>query len=189
MKYLISIDLETYSNMPEIAAIASIGMAAYRWDNGEQVDEYFAIIRNDSALAFGQSDEDTMNWWKKQPEHAQRVLHSGNTTIPDALTALHDKIRPFNDKAAGTRADIVARAPSFDCAILRRHFEAAKINCPWRYWQERDHRTYEEAWLSVLPTGQAFPSYIDYAPVAHDALLDAKKQAEYLLALRHAVRS
>lgn len=143
--YLISIDLETYSNIPHIAAIASVGMVAYDWDTGAKVDEYFAMIAQDSALQFGESDPDTMAWWARQSEYAQRVLTDGKTSIPDAMTALCDKIRPLAAKEAGHNVDVVARGSSFDCTILKRHFDAVGLQCPWLYFQERDHRTYEDA--------------------------------------------
>lgn len=186
MNYLISVDLETYSNIPHIAAIAAVGMVVYDWDTGAKADEYFAMIAQDSALSFGQSDPDTMAWWARQSEYAQRALTDGKTTIPEAMTALYDKIRPLTAKEAGNSVDVVARGPSFDCTILKRHFDAVGLQCPWLYFQERDHRTYESAWLALLPEG-VFPKYRDWEIVQHDALSDATAQAEYLIKLRERV--
>ena len=77
---------------------------------------------------------------------------------------------------------IVARAPSFDCTILARHFKQAGIEQPWKYWQERDHRTYEQAYRDICnAAGINYPSYKQAYPVAHNALSDARNQALYLL--------
>ena len=181
-KLLISVDLETHGQNPAKCAIGAIGMAAYAWEQGCVV-EYNAWIDPKSALQYGEADADTMAWWDTQPQAVRRQVTDGKVKIKDALSTLAAKITELNTHPNSTI--IVARAPSFDCAILVRHFEMLGIACPWKYWQERDHRTFEDCYRGILAKmGQSSFKYIDMHPVAHDALLDAKTQATYLIQLK-----
>lgn len=181
-KLLISIDLETHGQNPAKCAIGAIGMAAYAWEHG-CVDEYSVWIDPKSALQYGEADADTTAWWAKQPEIARRQMTDGKVSINDALTVLAAKIAALNTNPNSTI--IVARAPSFDCAILARHFDLLAIQCPWKYWQERDHRTFEDCYRGILAkSGNSYFKYLDMHTVAHDALLDAKTQATYLINLK-----
>ena len=121
-----------------------------------------------------------MAWWSKQSEESQRQLQ-GTNSIQYALTALSDVIESYVDDLK--TMVVVARAPNFDCSILTRHYATALgTQAPWEYYQERDHRTYEEAYRSVCAAaGINYPSYKQAYPVAHDALSDARNQALYLL--------
>ena len=192
---LISIDLETRGQDPAACAIASIGMAASGWNSEGWLDTYYAEIAAASALQYGQEDADTMEWWAKQPQHTQAVLTRGRILIPDALAALAEKIAALNPKNEqgrySSRVVIIARGPQFDLTILRRHFAAAGIPCPWAYWQERCHRSLEQAWRAVAKSrsGTPWPKYTDYSPAAHNAEVDAKQQATYLIKLAAQVRS
>ena len=140
-------------------------------------------------------DTDTMEWWAKQPQHTQAVLTRGRILIPDALAALAEKIAALNPKNEqgrySSRVVIIARGPQFDLTILRRHFAAAGIPCPWAYWQERCHRSLEQAWRAVAKSrsGTPWPKYTDYSPAANNAEVDAKQQATYLIKLAAQVRS
>lgn len=173
---IISIDLETRGQNPATCAIASIGMVVTQGHNIAVEAEWW--IDPTDAKKYGAEDEATMQWWAKQSPEAQRQLHEGKTTVHTALYTIASSI--FFEES--NKSIIVARAPSFDCAILTRHFKEVGIECPWKYWQERDHRTFEEAYRSVCAAaGINYPSYKTAYPVAHNALSDARNQALYLL--------
>ena len=182
MQTIVSIDLETRGQNPATCAIANIGVVIIT-PNRNQNPKWFEAqwgIARESALEYGEECPDTMAWWADQSEEAQRQLQ-GTITIKHALTALSDVIESCVDDLKSMI--VVARAPSFDCAILSRHYAAVfGTNAPWKYYQERDHRTYEEAYRSVCAAaGINYPSYKQAYPVAHDALSDARNQALYLL--------
>lgn len=182
---MISIDLETRGQNPATCAIASIGMAVKQWNAKGWLKEFYCAIDAQSALRFGKEDKDTMQWWEHQSEQAREALN-GNTNIMIALVELANEIRGINpqdeDGHYSQNVVVVSRAPSFDLAILSRHFQLLGIKQPWAYWQERDHRTFETAWREVLMmmTGQKWLKYSEYQTVAHHALQDAKQQADYL---------
>ena len=182
MQTIVSIDLETRGQNPATCAIASIGaviIAPNRDKNPNWCEAKWDISR-ESALEYGEECPDTMAWWSKQSEESQRQLQ-GTNSIQYALTALSDVIESYVDDLK--TMVVVARAPNFDCSILTRHYATALgTQAPWEYYQERDHRTYEEAYRSVCAAaGINYPSYKQAYPVAHDALSDARNQALYLL--------
>ena len=180
---IISIDLETRGQNPATCAIASIG-AVIATPNKGIVAEAEWWIHPEDALLYGSEDEATMEWWEKQSEEAQRQLHEGKYRVATALLELNDFIQTsFSEFEIRNDFVVVARAPSFDCAILTRHYAyASSYKAPWKFYQERDHRTYEEAYRSICTAaGINYPSYKDAFPVAHNALSDARNQALYLL--------
>ncbi len=178
MQTIISIDLETRGQNPATCAIASIGLAIAKTDGGIVHDATWWIDLND-ALKYGEEEPETMVWWAKQSQEAQRQLHEGTFLISNVLLEINDRIKAFTEH---NNFIIVARAPNFDCTILSRHYVAADIEQPWKYWQERDHRTFEEAYRSVcVAAGINYPSYKQAYPVQHNALGDARNQALYLL--------
>ena len=77
------------------------------------------------------------------------------------------------------------------CRLRAEGFAAAGIPCPWAYWQERCHRSLEQAWRAVAKSrsGTPWPKYTDYSPAKHNAEVDAKQQATYLIKLAAQVRS
>lgn len=177
MQTIISIDLETLGQDPSKCAIAAIGIAIAQADKGILFSEQFWIER-ESALEYGETDQPTMEWWAKQSPEAQRQINEGTLSIKEALEQIIDRFLRHSNRQ---RQRIVARAPSFDCAILDRHFKAAGLQTPWDYWQERDHRSIEDSYRQIIrQQGFNYPSYRHSMPVAHNALKDALNQLLYL---------
>ena len=183
MQTIISLDLETRGQNPATCAIASIGAVIAVPNKGIIAEAEWWIDPKD-ALLYGTEDESTMEWWAKQSTEAQRQLHEGQHSVDTALLGLNSFIQTtFRKFEITDDFVVVARAPSFDCAILLRHYEdTADLKAPWKFYQERDHRTFEEAYRSVCAAaGINYPSYKHAYPVAHNALMDARNQALYLL--------
>ena len=183
MQTIVSMDLETRGQNPATCAIASIGVVIAIPNKGIVAEAEWWIDPKD-ALLHGAEDESTMQWWAKQSPEAQRQLHEGTYTVKEALAELVAFLfARFEDYTTLNKAVIVARSPSFDCAILMRHYEeVCGFQTPWKYWQERDHRTFEQAYRDICSAaGINYPSYKHAYPVAHNALSDARNQALYLL--------
>lgn len=64
-----------------------------------------------------------------------------------------------------------ANSPAFDLVMLRNAFNKHHVDAPWGFWIERDFRTF----LSMTNADRVKPE------VAHDALSDAKAQAQTLI--------
>ena len=159
----VMLDIETVGTEPG-AAIASIG--AVRFDTDGVDGEFFESVDIESCQAYGlQIEADTLAWWLEQSEAARDQLHGGNE-LDDALK----KLTRFVDGRT-----VWANSPAFDVVLLEAAYDAVDRPTPWRYYRCRDYRTLRET-LDTWPDREQ-------ESVAHDALADARYQAECLIEL------
>lgn len=159
----VMIDIETLGTDPG-AAIVSIGAVRFTIADGV-VDELFVSVDIESCQRAGlEIDAGTVAWWLGQSTEARKQLTGGRDLEP----ALRE-VRAFVDGAD----EVWANSPSFDCAILAEAFDRVGLSTPWAFWEQRDYRTCR----AVLE----WPDR-DQDGVAHDALDDARYQAECLVA-------
>lgn len=171
MKPQISVDIETLASTPDGAVIA-IGVLAF--DPAAPVGHYLAEkeILLDPRFSPGHRDPDTLEWWSEQGNGVFEQMMSGKLKPHQACGALAGFCLAWPD------APVWANPPSFDIVILRRLFKVIDIDLkfPFSFRQERDYRT-------IRKFAQALG--IDYEtpvsnPTPHDALADAKAQADSL---------
>ena len=156
------VDIETLGTDPG-CVIVSIGVVEFSVEEGA-VDGLFVSIDPDSAQKYGlEIDASTLAWWLGQSPEARDQLTGGDD--------LESALREFREFVSDAD-EVWANSPAFDCSILREAFDRAGIECPWRYYQERDYRTLRET----------LPSWPDAKQdgVAHNAVDDARFQAECL---------
>lgn len=183
---MVHIDIETRSTKPN-AAIVSIGAAPSVGDN-----TFYQEIDQSDALNYGISDAETDSWWEKQSKEARNQLN-GTSELKRALSEFCWYIKCIQQYAKEHGADfyVVSRAPQFDLAIIRRHFELLSIECPWKYLQERDHRSLEHAYrYAGRLCGAEFKTYQEYNETpSHNALYDALAQMDYIKKLEFGLMS
>ena len=165
----IMIDLETRGNGPG-CVILSIG--AVEFDAKGLGKEYYCVVNTADCKKAGLTDDpDTMEWWDKQSPAAREVLklaESKKTSVPlkaalDGLTAF---IQSCNNPAS---VRIHGNGASFDNAILAVAYKKALRELPWKFWNDRCHRTNKAK--------GARGSEPQREGVFHNALDDAKAQA------------
>lgn len=188
---VLSLDIETRSTARN-AAIVSIGAVAYDFEKGEILGRVYSEIDQADALKYGVVDASTEKWWAAQNEETRKALQ-GKESVSVALDKLAGLVVEAQIAARKNEEDffVISRAPQFDCAILRRHFDLLGKKCPWAYWQERDHRTFETAWQMVAKQfGKTFPPYLSWVgDVVHIALDDASAQLSYLFDLYQHIKT
>ena len=157
------IDLETLGTKPN-SVILSIGAVAFD-ENGIH-DEFYVNVDLENSMALGFSiDPSTVYWWLKQSSEAGAVLGK-NLTIADKA------IKEFCSFVCRNEpSEVWANSPSFDCVMLKSYFNKCDHGEPWAFWIERDYRTF----LSLTSASRVYPS------IAHNALEDAKAQAQTLI--------
>jgi hypothetical protein len=165
MSQQVMVDLETLGTDPGVA-IVSIG--AVRFDIADGVT---SELQRSVDLASCQDvglkiDAGTLEWWLGQSADARAQLQGGET--------LEDALRAFTRFIGAHDGGVWANSPAFDCVILRCAYDAVGWDCPWAYYQERDYRTLRET-LDCWPDR-------DQSGTDHDALDDARYQAECLVA-------
>jgi len=165
----VMVDIETLGIEPG-AAILSIG--AVEFDADGYGEEFYDEISIQSCQAAGLSiDAETLAWWLDQEGAVSDIL-TGGKPLGQVLEAFCDWFPEG--------AEVWANAPSFDCEHLEVAFEAAGLEEPWRYDDERDVRT-----LRNIPCAVE----MEQDGREHHALDDARYQARIVSRTLAALRA
>lgn len=171
------IDLETFSTKPD-AAIASIGAAFFEPQTGTIGQCFYTAVDLKSAqLAGGRIDADTVTWWMKQSSSARAAITGDATDISLALSMLSEFII---DECAANQVQVWGNGANFDNVILRTAYERSGIECPWKFFNDRDVRTIVELGRAV---GFDPKKDLPFTGEVHNALDDAIHQAKYVSAI------
>lgn len=162
-KIHVMVDIETLGVIPSavilsIGAITIVNSPVPEWNFYQELDTDTQFERTKS--------QSTIDWWAKQPEG---LMPKGSTDIRKALSNFHEFFSHL-------RAEPIVWCKGTDCdiAILTHAFTQYHMPVPWKYDAVRDFRTLKKL----------FPHYSYPAnPNAHNALADAKHQAEELKAI------
>lgn len=170
------VDLETLGSVPGCSIVA-IGAVACTYE-GHITDEFYVVVSSESCRVWGlHEDQDTLAWWGRQSPEAQAVLVQADD--PEASHALLDALRDFNEfvKRQPGRPLVYGNGSDFDNAILATAARAAGTKLAWPFWQNACYRTEKRKapWIKLERTG-----------TAHNALDDARSQAEHLVRLLRA---
>jgi hypothetical protein len=177
----IMLDLETMGTSSN-AAIVAIGAVLFEPATGKLNASFYRIIDLVDAAEFGELDAGTVKWWILQSEAARQIFSADEQTV--SLTrALCDFSEWLEEHQQDERdmPQIWGNGAGFDCVILRNAFEATGIPTPWKFWHERDVRTIVELGRAVLGYDPKLDMPFD--GVAHNALVDARHQAQYVSAI------
>lgn len=161
-------DLETFDTTPN-SLLWQIGAVSF--DKDGVYNEFHSVIKIDEAMMEEFSiSASTFNWWLSQPE-AIKVLANANQSLYDAL----DGFAEFYNIWCG--GEMWGNGSDFDNVILANAYKKRGIPQPWRYSMNRCFRTIR----SVHPHIE-----LPFEGVKHNALADARHQAEYLIRLNEA---
>lgn len=156
------IDLETLSTKVNTVVLTLGGVMFDPYTKDEPNDPIYLKFDADQQIADGRYwDEETLEWWGKQPADIQEDAMGGDDRIEvvEALVTLRKWCR---------HADTVwANGSIFDIMILENMCEQYEQPVPWQYWSIRDVRT-------VFNMGQK-PN-MDKSSL-HNALADSYQQA------------
>ncbi|WP_440863378.1 3'-5' exonuclease [Symbiopectobacterium purcellii] len=172
----VMIDLETLGTNPN-APIASIGAVFFNPQTGELGEQFYCRVDFVNHMQRGASpDGDTIKWWLRQsPEARAELVRDDSSSIFEALDDVRcwllDNVYDINC------LQVWAKAPSFDCVILRAAFNLVLGDAPWHYRNEQDVRTiealarYQDLDIQIFKVGK------------HHALADAVNQAALVSAV------
>lgn len=164
------IDLETLSTKYN-AGILSIG--AVKFDHSGIKDEFYVNIRLKSIMEHGlRIDQDTLNWWNDQNPDAIKSLFSGGKSLRQALSEFKEWYGP-------TSMHTWSNGANFDQVIMCNAFDVFSEKEPWDYYHGMCFRTLR----SLIDPKKTLAPKIE---IAHNALHDAKAQAEHLIQMWHA---
>lgn len=163
------IDLETLSTRNDAACIA-IGAVGFNKTSGIFC-QFEALIN--PILAPGHRSMDTYNWWNQQDPKVRQRMFSG---VVEPMTAYGS----FCEWARSNKLSIIwGNDPQFDISILRSlgaHYRM-ESSFPFHFRSERSFRTM--TWIAKMKGISYEEAYKEVT--AHDALSDAKAQANAIL--------
>jgi len=161
----VMIDLETMGTRPN-APIIAIG--AVTFDANATYDEFYVNIDLESAVNDSHAvvDPKTVLWWMEQSGEARSALRGDKKKILTALYEFRDWLKP--DKPEG----VWGNGASFDNTILSETYRRMNLTPPWPFWADRCYRTMKNMYPQIE---------MDRSGVHHNALDDAKSQANHLI--------
>lgn len=174
MKKHCMLDIETLSQDPK-AAVISIGAVIF---NNTGIKHSMKVnIKPESAKAFGMViSEDTVDWWLKQSPEARAAALEKNVRADFGLGEFVKWIKLHNPDY------VWAHGVTFDIVILEHAFKCVSLDCPWKYWQIMDCRTV----LNMFGVNTK-DLHATANSTHHDAVDDARIQAEALIAILNAM--
>lgn len=164
-------DIETMGTLPG-CVVLSIGAVRFDVGTGKIHDEFYVNIDPKDSIKHGLThDKDTLQWWMK-PENATawKTLAKDKRTAEEGLGAFFDYVSrgPKKEKVWcwGAQFDPVITEAAFMKVLGKR--------TPWHYCNIMCARTISNAFGVKIERGNG---------THHNALDDAKSQAQYLIDL------
>lgn len=160
----VMIDIEAWDRK-ETAIILSVGVVDI--DTGDGHVFHTDLLEQERA---GRTiGADTARWWATQSE-AARILVFCDALWREPADASAKRLMGILEEAE----EVWASGTSYDMKILSNFVAMFAPTYQWPFWKERDHRTMRQVFDEF---GELKPQRMG---VAHDALADARFQAEYL---------
>lgn len=166
----IMVDLETMGTGTN-AAIIAIGAVKFDTENFTLGDEFYEVVDLESSVeAGGVIDPSTVLWWMKQSDEARAEFRKEGRSINYALWAFVN----FMTTKEGSKSEVQlwGNGATFDNVILRTAFENIHGGATSMFWGDRCYRTMKNMYPNIP---------MNFEGVAHNALTDAKNQAQHLL--------
>ena len=187
----ITIDIETLDMTPS-AVILSIGGFGFDVTNVAETRAAILKVTRDPELAeyseqafygvvetFDQLmmcrtvSSETQQWWYKRGLAARSAFDALREPLETQLLNLSKWISQHRE------AQLFFRGTDFDGSILEHAYQSCSIQCPWKYNQKRDVRTYIDA-MTRDKRGYIKDHQPCFAVIKHHALHDAMSDAEQM---------
>jgi hypothetical protein len=180
------IDIETLGKKPG-AVVLSVGCAVMDMEQLEIVEKAYWVL-DLKEQQHQHIDPETVIWWMQQTDDARAAFRklipkTDAATFKNELQKLFDKYNTKTPWANGTNFDL----PILGQYIYNLFSGPGDLEelVPWGYrWQ--DMRSLATVMAEILPYSTF---YVTNASVAHNALDDAVRQAEYVLEVKKWIRA
>jgi hypothetical protein len=179
----VMLDLETLGTQPG-SVVLSIGAVAFNEDDfaGGISASFYTVISVEDSLRLGLTiDASTLRWWANQSRTTYLEALGGSTglaapvPVGAALLALNSWLE-FN--TGGENVRMWGNGADFDLTLLLACYRKTGLAAPWKFYNHRCYRTLKNLYPSI-PLERANN---------HNALDDARNQAEHAVAILRAMR-
>jgi exodeoxyribonuclease VIII len=167
----IMLDLETMGTRPD-APIVAIGAVAFN-AMGVTDETFYRVVSLHSAVRFGAViDPSTVMWWLQQGDSARNALTEAQDEAIGLDVALRDFMQfvcAYGDSLKG----VWGNGAPFDNVLT--HESGRRCGVPmWEFWKDKCYRTVKGMYPDVKMARSG---------THHNALDDARSQAEHLIAI------
>lgn len=163
----VMLDLETLGNGSN-AVIISIGAVEFIPATSQIGRKFEVLIDPQSCVDAGlKIDASTVMWWMEQDQAARDQFKRSKFLLQEALKSFSGFLTNV-----GTSVNVWGNGATFDNVILSNAYLAAKIERPWKYYNDMCFRTMRKMYPKV---------HQDQIGVAHRAVDDAEYQARLLM--------
>jgi exodeoxyribonuclease VIII len=167
----IMLDLETMGTRPD-APIVAIGAVAFN-AMGVTDETFYRVVSLHSAVRFGAViDPSTVMWWLQQGDSARNALTEAQDEAIGLDVALRDFMQfvcAYGDSLKG----VWGNGAPFDNVLM--HESGKRCRVPmWEFWKDKCYRTTKGMYPDVK---------MERSGTHHNALDDARSQAEHLIAI------
>lgn len=168
----IVLDLETMGTDPN-SAIVAIGAVAFDFAKDGFIDQFYKKVTLVSSVSNGAvMNPSTVLWWMNQSQSAREEIVSADTDIRYALKCFTIWVDGLRDASPQDKLQIWGNGSDFDNVILHSAYRHANMVAPWQFWENRCYRT-----MAAMHTN----TRLVRKGTHHNALDDAKSQAEHLM--------
>jgi 3' exoribonuclease, RNase T-like len=177
MKYPdMMIDIETMGTAPgcPILSVAALLFDSRAPLTGDESAFHFHVDLGEEIAAGAVPSASTILWWMTQAQGARDALLAGQDRSASMAQVIHD-LQVWVGAHYGSDPVVWCLPAGFDFPLLRAAAVRAGVELPWNHWDERCLRT----------LAKEYPGAIRPKPeLAHDALSDARAQAQWLVNIR-----
>lgn len=165
------LDTESMGTDPD-AALVAIGAVMFDENGGLGATFYRTIHLATSVNAGFKIEPAAVLFWLGQPDEARNAILFNALPMADVMQEFADWLT-----TQCRRDDVMVWgcSPAFDCIKVEAHCKAVGVRTPWLYFNERCYRTIRERNRVVEA---------DERTGLHNALDDAKHQAQHLIKIR-----
>lgn len=189
----VMLDLETMGTSPG-CVVLSIGAVMFDHECpepwvGNDAQEFHVRLDTELQHSVGlKTDPATALFWMGQSDAARRaLLDMDPVDTRQALAMFADwlegQVGEPDDEGAPLEVEVWANGANFDGPILREVYMAMGLKHPWAWWNERCYRTERKSLKRHLEATENNTADPDREGTHHDALADARHQANVLCIL------
>jgi len=177
----VMLDLETLDTRPG-GVILSVGAVFFDYETQTLGGEFHQIIGLIPSERIGLTvSADTALWWAKQSQEAQDTLTKAKSSSKEPAEVFAE----FNiflacAKGGMSKVKLWGNGSDFDNIMLAAAYEKAGVPLGWKYYNHRCHRTLKNLRTDIK---------INRVGIHHNALDDAKSQAEHAMRILKALKN
>lgn len=161
------IDFETLGTTPDCVVI-SLGACLFTPKGGIKDDLYIRFDMSEQLKLGRKIDSETLEWWMSQSDRARAVFKEKNG---ESIRKTHAFISRMLMNSDPKKVRVWCKGLDFDVSIINDIFGMFDQPTPWKFWNVACFRTF------LYLTGIK----VDRSKIAHNALDDARAQAQILI--------